>query len=296
MENGQVTSRDGTRIGFQRQGRGPGLVLVQGAMGTAYNFNDLARALSAHFTVYTPDRRGRGMSPKNYSSEHTIARDVQDLEALLAEAGTGYVFGLSSGAVITLEAARTLPRITRAAVYEPPFYPRGISHDGIRRLNTDIENGRLAAALAGSLRTSGTAPALLQGLPKFAARLLAGAVLAIDGRKPGPAPKLRDMLPGIRYDFNVVGGMDGKMATFRSVDKPMLLLSGTRSPAFLRQSIRELAGVLPQATHIEFDGLDHGGSWNNGRPEVVAAALRKFFVEGEQRVGQQGGEAQVGRA
>ena len=63
---GCVTSLDGTRIGFLRQGSGPGLVLVQGAMGTAYNFNDLAGALSTTFTVYTPDRRGRGISAKAY--------------------------------------------------------------------------------------------------------------------------------------------------------------------------------------------------------------------------------------
>ncbi|MBM2614269.1 alpha/beta hydrolase [Actinoplanes sp. LDG1-06] len=275
-----VTSRDGTSIGYLSRGSGPGVVLVQGAMGTAYNFTDLADALSADFTVFTPDRRGRGMSPKPYDDTHDITRDVEDLDALLAETGAGFVFGLSSGAMITLEAARTLPRITRAAVYEPPFYPDGISHEGIRRLNADLEQGRLAAALAESLRTARTAPAPLEALPAPAARLLAAAALAADARRPGPAPKLRDMLPGIRYDFNAVGGLDGKMATFASLTKPVLLLSGTKSPAFLRRSIRDLARVLPRSTHIEFEGLDHSGSWNTargGRPDLVAAALRDFF-------------------
>jgi hypothetical protein len=44
---------------------------------------------------------------------------------------------------------------------------------------------------------------------------------------------------------------------------------------------RDLAGVLPRAAHIEFDGLGHAGSWNPGRGsrrEVVAAALRDFFA------------------
>ena len=61
----------------------------------------------------------------------------------------------------------------------------------------------------------------------------------------------------------------------------MLLLSGTRSPAFLRQSIRRLADILPQARHTEFDGLDHAGPWNaanGGHPEIVAPALREFFA------------------
>lgn len=274
-------SRDGTRIGYLRQGSGPGIVLVQGAMQTAHHYHELAQRLAPDFTVYSPDRRGRGMSPKPYDSGHTIARDVEDIDAILTETGSSRVFGLSSGAVITLEATRTLPRVTRAAVYEPPFYADGISHDGIRRLNTEIHQGHLAAALISSLLVAETAPAPLRILPRPVARLLAAGVLAVDSRKSGPYAKLRDMLPGIRYDFNDVGGMDGKMATFAAIDKPMLLLSGTKSPAFLRRSIRQLVDILPQARHIEFEGLDHAGPWNTtvgGHPETVASALREFFA------------------
>ena len=281
VTEGYVTSRDGSRIGFLRQGSGPGLVLVQGAMGTAYNYRDLAQALSPNFTVYTPDRRGRGLSAKPYDSEHDIARDVEDVDAVLAATGADQVFGLSSGAVITLEAARTLSRVTRASVYEPPFYPDGISHDGIRQLNAEIERGDLASALVSALRVAETAPAPIRVLPRPIARLLAGGVLRLDDRQPGPYAKVRDLLPGIRYDFNVVGGMDGKMESFASIRKPLLLISGTKSPAYLRQSIRKLAGVLPEARHVELVGLSHSGPWNvgrGGRPEVVAAALQEFFA------------------
>ena len=125
-----------------------------------------------------------------------------------------------------------------------------------------------------------TAPAAIRVLPFAVARLLARAVLAVDSRRPGPGARLADLLPGIRYDFNAVGGMDGKMGTFASLDKPMLLLSGTNSPAFLRRSIRSLGGVLPRSRHVELEGLSHSGPWNRsrgGRPEAVAAALRDFF-------------------
>lgn len=276
-----VTSRDGTRIGFIRQGMGPGIVLVQGAMGTAYNFDQLAQILAPRFTVYTPDRRGRGMSPKPYDNKHNISRDVEDLEAILTETGATWLFGLSSGAVVTIEAASTLPQVSRAAVYEPPFYLDGISHDGIRQLNVEIAQGKLATALVTALLVANTAPAVVRIVPKPVARVLARVVLYIDDCIPTSYAKLRDLLPGIRYDFNVVGSMDGKMETFVSINKPMLLLSGTKSPAFLRQSIRKLQGILPQVQLIEFDGLGHSGSWNASRggcPRVVAEALREFFA------------------
>lgn len=55
-----VRSADGTRVGFLSQGSGPGLLLVQGAMGTAEDYRELAEALAPHFTVHALDRRGRG--------------------------------------------------------------------------------------------------------------------------------------------------------------------------------------------------------------------------------------------
>ena len=276
-----VVSRDGTRIGYLQNGSGPGVVLVQGAMGDARNYQELAAALSPFLTVHRADRRGRGMSPKPYEAGHDIARDVEDVAAVLRETGARYVFGLSSGAVITLEAARTLDLVTKAAVFEPPFYADGISQAGIRRIEAEIGRGDLGAALIDALVTAGTAPAVLRLLPRPIARLLGRAVLGVDALTRGPYAKLRDLLPGIRYDFNDVGGMDGKIDIFAGVDKPVLLLSGTKSPAFLRRSVRLLDQILPNAQHVELGGLGHDGPWDEsrgGRPRDVAAALRQFFT------------------
>lgn len=276
-----ATSRDGTRIGYLRQGSGPAVVLVQGAMGVAEHYSELAGALAPRFTVLSMDRRGRGRSPKPYDAGHDIARDVEDIEAVLAATGASQVFGLSSGAVITLQAARTLPGITRAAVYEPPFYPDGIAHVGVQRLNAEIERGDLASALITSLRTAQTAPAPLRVLPLPLARRLAVAVLAVDDRRPSAHARLRDLLPGVRYDFRVVAGLDGKMSAFASLDKPVLLISGSRSPTFLRRSVLDLERALPRSSRVELPGLSHSGPWNasrGGRPRDVAAALEHFFT------------------
>ncbi len=276
-----VTSADGTRIGYLRQGTGPGLVLVQGAMGTANHYSELADALSVRFTVCSADRRGRGLSPKRYDGSHNIARDVEDIDAILTANDARCVFGLSSGAVITLEAARTLPRISKAAVYEPPFYAHGIDHAGIRRLGREIEHRQLGSALVTTLLTAETAPAALRLLPRRLAQALGFVVLSVEGRVNAGPDALRAMLPGIRYDFNVVGGADGTVDTFSTLDKPVLLLTGTKSPAFLRQAIERLQALLPGAQCVDFDGLTHSGPWNTrrgGNPQLVAEALQEFLL------------------
>ena len=212
-----VVSHDGTRIGYLQRGSGPGVVLIQGAMGTAYNYDDLANSLASgtpSFTVYTPDRRGRGMSPKEYSPDHTITRDVEDIDTILAETGANRVFGLSSGAVITLEAARTLPRITHAAVYEPPFYRDGISQEGVAQLNAQIERGDLWSGLMTSLATTQMVPAL-SWLPRPMAWMLGGVALAVDDRKHGEYARVGDMLPGIRYVSSVPSSLESRSGSRR---------------------------------------------------------------------------------
>lgn len=40
---GSVISKDGTKIGYRQYGHGTPMVIVQGAMGVAYNYDQLAR-------------------------------------------------------------------------------------------------------------------------------------------------------------------------------------------------------------------------------------------------------------
>jgi len=273
-----VASRDGTSIGYLCQGTGPGIVLVQGAMADVHAYRDLALALSSSFTVITAERRGRGISPRPYTADHTIARDVEDLDAVMTATGATKLFGLSSGAVIALEATRTLPEVEQLAVYEPPFYRDGIDRDGIRRLNAEIERGQSAAALIDALVIAGTAPALIARAPRLVARALGRVVLAVQSRQRGPAASLRDLLPGVRYDFRAVADRDGHIQDHASIGCPVLLLSGTASPAFLRTAIRDLAGIIPDSQHVEFDGLGHDGPWNGGGTAQVNVALHAFFT------------------
>src|SRR5438093_543539 len=136
-------SADGTKIGYTSTGSGPAIILVDGALsyrGSSPN-DALAKELAAHFTVYTYDRRGRGESTD--TGPYTVEREVEDLAALVKEAGgETFLFGISSGAALALEAARSLP-VTKLALYEPPFVvdatrPR-VPADYATRLDTALK-------------------------------------------------------------------------------------------------------------------------------------------------------------
>src|SRR5438046_1107773 len=106
----KTVSQDGTSIAFDRAGTGPALILVGGAF--QYRAFDprtahLAALLAARFTTFHYDRRGRGDSGDTLP--YTVEREVEDIAALIAAAGgTAFVFGMSSGAVLALDAAGKL--------------------------------------------------------------------------------------------------------------------------------------------------------------------------------------------
>lgn len=110
-----VSSCDGTSIAFRRYGTGPAIVLVGGAPAVA---GQLAALLAASFTVLHHDRRGTGDSGD--TAPYALAREVEDLEAVIATAGGPVsMTGLGSGTALALEAARTLPGITKLAICGP---------------------------------------------------------------------------------------------------------------------------------------------------------------------------------
>jgi pimeloyl-ACP methyl ester carboxylesterase len=130
-----VTSKDGTRIAYDKMGNGPVVILVLGALNTRQSGTELAKRLAPQFTVISHDRRGRGDSSNvlPYSPE----REIEDIETLIDESGgSAYLYGHSSGAVLAIEAAIKLgKKVKKMALYEPPYN----SSDDARRNNEGIQ-------------------------------------------------------------------------------------------------------------------------------------------------------------
>ncbi len=281
-----VTSKDGTIIGYYQIGHGPGLILVQGAMGTAKNFMQLGEALSDTFTVYIPDRRGRGLSNSG-GKDYNIQKEVEDIDALLNKTKTSYVFGLSAGALISLQATLNLPPIRKAAIYEPPFFVIDLPTDLMRRYEKEMAEGRLAAALITAMQATQMGPQIFNVMPRGLLESLTNKMMESEDKNAKCDDiTMRMLAPTLQHDFRVVEEMNGKLEDFRALRADLLLLGGSKSPKFLKVALDALKKVLPNAARVEFPGLGHAAAWNydkqrnrGGNPERVAQELKHFFTK-----------------
>jgi pimeloyl-ACP methyl ester carboxylesterase len=149
-----IRSRDGTVIAFDRTGDGPPVILVSGELrhrAVDPRMAHLAELLTPDFTVYHYDRRGRGQSTD--SPAYEVDREIDDIDALIAHAGgPAQVFGMSSGAVLALDAAARGLSIARLALYEPPVVVdstrQRVPHDYLPRLSALVAFGKRSDAVA----------------------------------------------------------------------------------------------------------------------------------------------------
>lgn len=263
-----VTSLDGTKIAYDKVGQGPALILVTGAFGYRKfpSQVQLADLLSLHFTVYNYDRRGRGDSGDN--QPYDIEREIEDLQAIIKEAGgSAYVWGLSSGAVLALQAAARGASITKLALHEPPFVVDAADHkvppNFVMHVTELIADNRRAEAIK-YFMTKG------MGAPSF--------VVSLMRIMPGAWSNLMAVAHTLPYDASLMDGfMDGKPlpgSLWGTVTMPTLVLEGTESPASLRHGAQELVGILPNAQLLSKKGLGHTKKLNT---KMISSELIAFF-------------------
>jgi pimeloyl-ACP methyl ester carboxylesterase len=273
---GVVRSLDQTAIGYREYGNGPGLILVHGGMKAAQHFSKLAGALGTDFRVYVPDRRGRGMSGP-HGEDFGVGREVEDMQALIAATGARFIFGLSSGALVSLRTALVTAALERVALYEPPLSINGsVPTAWVPRFDREIAAGRHASALMTALKGTGIDPTFAR-LPRF----VLAPVMAVGLRaqtKRGDEVAIADLIPTQHFDMQIVRDMTDTVPEYALLQARVLLLGGTKAPDYLNVALGELAAVLPHARRLTLPGLTHEGPEDDGRPLVVAQALRDFLT------------------
>lgn len=286
MTTGSVVSQDGTNIGYLRVGQGPAVILLHGSMQSARSHSQLALALADVFTVYLPDRRGRGMSGP-YPADYGIRTEVADIEALMAVSGAQMIFGVSASGLAVLEAARTNPAISKVAVYEPALLPAGTKHTSwLPRFDREMAGGKVAAAMITAMFGLELAPAAMKLMPRPLLAALTNMIMKKEDATTEPdAVTMRSLAPTLHYEGTLLAEMAGTADTFSDVKAEVLLLEGGKGLKFLKPALDDLERMLPRSRRVEFPGLDHGAAADvskanpGGKPEAVAADLKAFLAE-----------------
>lgn len=257
-------SKDGTKIAYDKTGQGPALLLVAGAFQDRMAMGAYAGPLSEHFTVYNYDRRGRGESGDTQPYE--VEREIEDIDALIQEAGgSAFVFGGSSGSVLTLDAGAHGSNITKLAVYEPPFVvddsreppPENIVHQlkdliaagrrGDAAETFMIKGSLMPADMVAGMRTQPFWPSV----EAVAHTLIYDAMIMEATMRGGPLPSDR----------------------WKSVTIPTLVIYGGVGPAWSRNAAEALIQLLPNAERQTLEGEFHILT-----PDMLTPVLEKFFL------------------
>lgn len=253
-------------------GSGPGVVCLHCNASSAAQWGGLMALLAPRYRVLAPELYGAGRSPRwPLHRARSLADEVELIEPLLERAGPNAVLvGHSYGAAVALLAALRQPARVRAlAVYEPTLFslldqesPSPNEADGIR----------LAAGAA--------AEAVGRGDHDEAARHFidywsgAGAWQRTpEQRRPPVAHSIRDVGSWAHALFTE----PSTAQSFRSLEIPVLFMTGTDTTASARGVARILCSALPNVRVRSFHGVGHMGPVQD--PGAVNDAIERFLFE-----------------
>ena len=279
---GSVVSKDGTKIGYRQMGEGSGLIIIHGPLSSSQNFMKLGSELSKKFTVYLPDRRGRGLSGP-FGDNYGFEREVEDLDALITKTGAEFFFGDSTGATILLKSTLTLPSVHKIVLHEPLVYVNDFEmqkfNSAIEHFNKEVSEGKSADALIDISDIVDNQPSLLYKLPDSLTKLSFGLILKTeDIRVKDNNVKIKDVILTLKYDTQLVNETAGMLDSFKGTSAEVLLLCGNKPSDLLKDSVDTLNEILPNLNLVELEGLNHNSAQDNGSPEEVSMVVRKFFT------------------
>jgi len=265
QSNTYIRSKDGTLIAFRKTGAGPAIIIVNGALSyrAVYDDSSLLSALSKNFTIYTYDRRGRGESSD--TRPYHVDREIEDIEALIEDAGgSARIYGSSSGAALSLLAAARLGKgkVPQLVLYEPPYVSvsekdkQRFAGQG-KRIAELISKGNRGDAMAFHFTAVGTPPEALEKL-----------------RQSPEWPLMESVEPTLAYDYAILNDGAIPVDEAKKAAMPALVLNGEKSFEFMGEAAKKLAGIMPDAQWKTLKGQAHQPS-----PEILATELKEFFKQ-----------------
>lgn len=258
LEVHTVLSTDGTPIAYEKSGSGPALVIVGGGLNDKATFATLADLLSPNFTVFNYDRRARGDTGWGDPDQHTVDKELDDLEAIIGLAdGPCQVFGNCSGGNVALLAAARGVRMAKLVTYEPPYAVDGtrppIPADYRARLTKLVEQDRKADAIALFQREGILCP------EEF-----------IQWFRNHPAwPYIEPLAPSLVYDTLVVGDLEVPYHLLDRVTVETVVLDGSESPQWMLTAMDAISERIPRCEHFRLEGKNHLFDQVDGAPLLL---------------------------
>jgi len=255
-----VASRDGTKIGYTRTGRGAPLVLVHGISADAERWAPVMPALEEHYTVYAMDRRGRGLSGDH--AAYALEREFEDVAAVIDAIGEPtYLFGHSYGGLCALHALLLTKHVRKLVVYEPytPVVAASEASAITLRYEATAARGDRDAVVSSFLREivqlSENEVRLMRAHPSWAARLAAAHTIP------------RELRAAEQFSF--------VPSRFEDIHLPIGMLVGGDSPDFLKDATTRLRSALPTSELVVLTGQRHAAM--NTAPSLFVRELRALL-------------------
>lgn len=264
----RVISKDGTSIAFERQGSGPAVILVGGGLVDRSENAPLSAELARSFTTYNYDRRGR--SESSDTQPYALEREIEDIAALIAEAGgSAHLYGVSSGGALVLEAAAAGVAADRLAVYEVPYQTDEVFQKAwrtyVEELTAALAAGQRSEAVELFMRMVGTSDEIIEGAK--ASEHWAGAVA---------------LAHTLAYDAACIGDGPPPGERLATIKQPTLVVTGDVAPDpnymgevpvdFFGRAAEEIAAAVPNAERATLEG-----QWHMVDAKVLAPELERFF-------------------
>lgn len=255
-----------------------GVVLIHGTLVTDALYRPFGRKLSVLLgkPVHCYNRRGRAGSapqPDSYSA----ATEISDLANVMRETGSTDVVAHSYGGFVALQAARTLP-IGRLVTYDAAISLSGNLNQRWRpELEDAVTAGQLNHAWAHLVQGLATAGPLSY-LPLGALRML-----SILSARTNLGAEMRQLLPTAVAEMRAVLDADAELDDFTGLTTPVLMLSGSWSPAYFAETGRQLAAAVPSIEFAVVPGQLHEGPIRPGKGLAVRMARFLNGTDGQVR-------------
>jgi pimeloyl-ACP methyl ester carboxylesterase len=240
---------DGAELAYVEEGRGEPVIFVHGTGADLRTWGYQMEPFGRRFRAIAYSRRYHHPNAADANGTYTGLVHASDLEAFIEKVAgePAHLVGSSYGGAVALLVARDRPDLVRSLVITEPALFALLPSDS-------PEAGQVRSLhAAGAMLLRGDTDAAIQAFVDTIIGPGASALMPASTRV-----MLRDNLPELRLEAAAPETDPAfTCADARRIHTPVLLLSGSGSPAFFLAVTRTLAACLPAVETVTVPGVAH---------------------------------------